>query len=120
LPGQRNAEGDAIVVGAGHHGEGATAVAQRQGEFVEVIAHLTVLAEVVLPVMVDRSARYALNHWLCAEAHITSQFQTEARAQQQRLSVHSDAVSQRCIGVERENDGAVGRMNARRRGSRGH
>ena len=53
LPGQRDAEGDAVVVGAGHHGEGAAAVAQGQGEFVEVIAHLAVLAEVVLPVRVD-------------------------------------------------------------------
>ncbi len=53
LPGQREAEGDAVVVGAGHHGEGAAAVAQGQGEFVEVIAHVAVLAEVVLPVRVD-------------------------------------------------------------------
>ena len=53
LLGQSEAEGDAVVVGAGYHGEGAAAVAQGKGEFVEVIAHLAVLAEVVLPVRVD-------------------------------------------------------------------
>ena len=53
LLGEHQAEGHAVVVGPRDHAKRAVAVLQRQGQFVVVIPHVAVLAELVFP-MSDR------------------------------------------------------------------
>ena len=72
----------AIVIRPGDHAKGAIAFLQRQVQFIVMIPHVAVFAEVVLPIIVRRSPLFALHGGFFPQLHIAGQFQPQAGPQQ--------------------------------------